>query len=40
MYGELVHRPSETHGLLGSSVRVQFREHAGGQKLPYFELCA
>ena len=40
MYGELVQRPSETGDLLGASVRVLFREHAGGQKLPYFELRA
>jgi uncharacterized protein len=38
MYGELVSPPAATDRLRGHPVRVVFREHARGQKLPYFEL--
>jgi uncharacterized OB-fold protein len=38
IYGELVSPPARAEGLTGAAVRVVFREHARGQKLPYFEL--
>ena len=40
IYGELVQRPAAADRLLGAPVRVVFRDHAGGQRLPYFELPA
>lgn len=40
IYGEFVQRPTAINGLLGAPVRIVFRDHTGGQKLPYFEWCA
>jgi len=40
IYAELVEKPADTQQLLGAPVRIIFRDHAGDQKLPYFELCA
>lgn len=38
IYGELVNRPTDEAGLMDASVRIVFREHAAGQRLPYFEV--
>jgi uncharacterized OB-fold protein len=38
IYGELTAVPGRLDDLLGAPVRVVFRDHARGQKLPYFEL--
>jgi len=38
IYGELVHPLTHEDGLLGAPVQIVFRNHAAGQKLPYFEL--
>lgn len=39
-YAELTPKPPTSENLIGRRVRVVFREHARGIKLPYLELVA